>query len=99
MHDCCDILYQQSIKRSGNRKFYCRTTFSGSFKLARKRSFVASMEFSLGEGEAFKLPINELGIRLKTNLETGLPQEAADERLLRVGPNAVPKVASSRMKM
>jgi P-type Ca2+ transporter type 2C len=66
--------------------------------LAKKKTSVASEEFILGEDEAFALSINELGIRLKTNLETGLPQQAADERFLRVGSNTVPKVASSRLK-
>jgi P-type Ca2+ transporter type 2C len=56
-------------------------------------------EYVLTENEAFMLPLSEIEAKLKTNLETGLSQEEAKERLLRVGINSIPKIAVNRMKM
>jgi P-type Ca2+ transporter type 2C len=61
-------------------------------------SFLAE-EFILNDPETFTLPLNELSKKLKTNFETGLTQQDAQERLQRVGPNIVPKVAVNRLKL
>jgi P-type Ca2+ transporter type 2C len=55
-------------------------------------------EFVLSESEAFSLPLDELGKKLEANFETGLSHQEADSRLMQIGPNVVPKVASSRLK-
>ena len=56
-------------------------------------------EFILTEKEAFALPLNEIGKKLKTNLEKGLTQQEAEKRLQQVGLNIVPKIAVNRIKM
>ena len=53
----------------------------------------------LSENEAFTLPLSDLSKRLKINIESGLSQQDAEERLQRVGPNIVPKVAVNRLKL
>jgi P-type Ca2+ transporter type 2C len=58
----------------------------------------AETEFVLSESEAFSLPRDELGKRLKTNFETGLTQQDAENRLRKVGLNVVPKVSINRLK-
>jgi P-type Ca2+ transporter type 2C len=63
-----------------------------------KKKIVAA-EYSLTEDEAFLLPLSEVKTKLKTNLETGLTQQEAEERLLQVGINSIPKIAVNRMKM
>jgi P-type Ca2+ transporter type 2C len=56
-------------------------------------------EFLLTDNEAFNLPLEEIGKKLKTNLETGLTQQEAAARLQSVGPNTVPKISVNRLKM
>jgi P-type Ca2+ transporter type 2C len=63
-----------------------------------KNHLAAEAEFVLAESEAFSLPMDELGKRLETNFETGLSHQEADSRLMQIGPNVVPKVASNRLK-
>ncbi len=65
----------------------------------QKSPATAEAEFILNENEAFTLPLNELSKKLKTNLETGLTQQEAKERIQQVGPNCVPKIAVNRLKM
>ena len=53
----------------------------------------------LGENEAFTLPLSELSKRLKINLESGLSQQDAEERLKQVGPNIVPRVKTHSLRV
>ena len=59
----------------------------------------SQQEFILAENEAYTLPLNEISRKLKTNLETGLTKQEAEERLQKVGPNNVPKIAVNRLKL
>ena len=53
----------------------------------------------LSEEEAFNSPLSKLSEKLNTNLETGMTEQASLERLKRIGPNIVPKVKSSLLKI
>jgi P-type Ca2+ transporter type 2C len=66
-----------------------------------KPKLSASIEdgLPLREEEAFNLPLTTLSEKLKTNLETGLTEQAAAERLKKIGQNVVPKVKSSLLKV
>ena len=65
----------------------------------QKSSSISGEEFILNETEMFTLRLNDLRKKLKTDFETGLTQQDAEERLQRVGPNIVPKVAVNRLKL
>jgi magnesium-transporting ATPase (P-type) len=55
--------------------------------------------FLLSEDDAFNSSLINLSEKLKTNLETGLTDQAALERLKKNGPNVVPKVKANRLKL
>ncbi|MDD1776269.1 MAG: HAD-IC family P-type ATPase, partial [Candidatus Methanomethylicus sp.] len=52
----------------------------------------------LEEIEDYSLPLDQLENRLQTDAALGLTSAVAKERLLRFGPNSVPKVKSSRFR-
>ena len=49
--------------------------------------------------ETSELPIDELEELLETNLEAGLTEEDAEQRLKRFGPNVIPKVKPSLFRI
>ncbi len=55
--------------------------------------------FTLNDHEAYSLPLEEVTGKLETNIETGLSQQNAQERLNIVGPNVLPKVKTSLLKV
>jgi Ca2+-transporting ATPase len=55
--------------------------------------------YLLSEDDAFSLSLDKLSAKLKTNLETGLTEQEASERLRKIGPNVVPKVKNSLLKV
>ena len=66
-----------------------------------KSTLSSSIEDSylLSEEDAFNSPLNKLSEKLKTNLETGLTEQEASERLKKIGPNVVPKVKTNLLKV
>jgi P-type Ca2+ transporter type 2C len=58
-----------------------------------------SDSYLLSEEDAFNSPLDKLSAKLKTNLEKGLTEQDASERLRKIGPNVVPKVKTSLLKI
>jgi Ca2+-transporting ATPase len=52
----------------------------------------------IDEAEEYSLPIEEIRQWLKTDLEEGLSQKEAEERLKALGPNIIPKIKPSLIK-
>ena len=53
----------------------------------------------LSEEDAFNSPLTVLSQKLKTNLESGLTEQEASERLKKIGPNVIPKVKTNLLKV
>jgi len=52
----------------------------------------------LEDDESYSASLSELTEKLGTNLETGLTQQAAEEKLRQIGANIVPKVKTNKLK-
>ncbi len=68
--------------------------------MKKRKSLPKAEENSeLDEIEAFTLPLDTLREKLKTNLNSGMLQQDAEERLKSIGPNVVPRVKTSFLRV
>jgi ATPase, P-type (transporting), HAD superfamily, subfamily IC len=67
--------------------------------LKKQETTLEHPSYDFSDNEAFSASIDKLAKKYGTNLEAGLTQQAAEERLRQIGPNVVPRVQTGKLKL